>query len=120
MGMSLAKAISSDIKIPDWDKKIKFNSLSKPVARLLNNGSIQIASLTEYLTNQGNFLADDLRNKINEIYVAERENFKGDALFWRIVSIASPKEEQTYQAAVIVIMAKYFEACDIFERPPEE
>ena len=120
MGMSLAKAISSDIKIPDWDEKIKFNGLSQPVARLLNNGSIQIASLTKYLANRGNFLADELRNKINEIYVAEREQFKRDELFWRIVSIASPKEEQAYQAAVIVIMAKYFEACDIFEPPPEE
>jgi hypothetical protein len=120
MGMPLAKAISSDVKLPDWDKKIKFNDLSQPVARLLNNGSIQIASLTEYLTNQGNFLAESLRNKINELYVTEKEHFIGDELFWRIVSIASPKKEQAYQSAVIVIMAKYFETCDIFERPPED
>jgi hypothetical protein len=33
--------------------------------------------------------------------------------------MASPRDEQLYQSAVIVIMAKYFEACDIFERPPE-
>jgi hypothetical protein len=120
MGMSLAKAMSSDIKMPDWDEKIKFNGLSQSVARLLNNGAIQIASLDKYLMNQGNFLADDLRNKMNEIYVAEKEKLIGDKLFWQIVTIASPKDEQTYQIAVIVIMAKYFEACDIFERPPED
>jgi hypothetical protein len=119
MGMPLMKAVSSDILFPDWDKKIKFNKLSQTVAKLLNNGSIQTASLTEYLTNQGNFLADDLRNKMNEIYVAGKEHCIGDELFWRIVDAASPREEQAYQSAVIVIMAKYFEACDIFE-PPEE
>jgi hypothetical protein len=118
--MSLAKAISSDIKIPDWDEKIKFNGLSQPVARLLNNGSIQIASLTEYLTNQGNFLADELRNKMNRIYIAEKEHFMGDKLFWRIVNIASPREGIAYQTPVIIIMAKYFEACDIFDPPPED
>jgi hypothetical protein len=119
MEMSLAEATSSDIQVPDWDKKIKFNGLSAIVAAYLNSGFIQTANLTEYLNNQGSFLAEDLRNKINGIYIAEKEHFTGDVLFWRIVSIASPKDIQTYQSAVIVIMAKYFEACDIFERPPE-
>jgi hypothetical protein len=94
--------------------------LSQTVANLLNNGSIQTASLTEYLTNQGNFLADELRNKMNEIYVIEKEHCIGDELFWRIVDTASPREDQAYQSAVIVIMAKYFEACDIFEPPQED
>ncbi|MDR2406767.1 MAG: hypothetical protein LBE13_01440 [Bacteroidales bacterium] len=120
MGIPLMKTVSSDMSVPDWDGKIKFNGLSKMVAQLLNSGSIQIASLNEYLMNHGNFLADGLRNKINEIYVAEREYFTGDDLFLRIVTVASPREEQAYQSAVIVIMAKYFEACDIFERPPED
>jgi hypothetical protein len=120
MGLSLAEATASDIKLPDWDKKIEFNRLTSEVARLLNNGSTQMASLDEYLMNQGNFFSDELRNKINEIYVSEKENLIGDALFWRIVSIASPKYRQPYQCAVIVIMAKYFESCDIFEPQPED
>jgi hypothetical protein len=120
MRISIGKVISSEMKVPDWEGKIKFNRLSSAVARLLNNGSIQIANLNEYLMNQGNFLADDLRDKINEIYTAEKERFTGDELFLRIVNRASPREEQVYQSAVIVIMAKYFEACDIFERPPED
>jgi hypothetical protein len=52
--------------------------------------------------------------------LTKKQHFIGDELFLRIVSIASPKEEQTYQSAVIVIMAKYFEACDIFEPPPKD
>jgi hypothetical protein len=120
MEMSLANAISSDILLSDWNKKIKFNKLSSCVADLLNSGSIQINGLDKYLMNQGNFFADELRNKMNEIYIAEKEHFIGDKLFWRIVSIASPRAELAYQTAVIVIMAKYFEACDIFERPTED
>jgi hypothetical protein len=75
MKMPLAEATSSDIKFPDWDKKIKFNGLSAIVAAYLNSSFIQTANLTEYLTDQGNFLAEDLRNKINEIYVNEKTTF---------------------------------------------
>ncbi|GHU98071.1 hypothetical protein FACS189483_05590 [Spirochaetia bacterium] len=118
---SLAKAIPPDIKVPDWDEKIKFNNLSPQTALLLNNGSMQITSLDKYLNSQGNFLADELRDKMNEIYIDEkRKNMIGDDLFWGMVNKVSPKSEQVYQTAVIVIMAKYFEACDIFERPLEE
>jgi hypothetical protein len=116
----LTKTVSSDISVPDWNEKIKFNKLSPLVAGLLNSGSIQIARLDEYLMNQGDFLADTLRDKINEIYVSKKDDITGDELFWRVVTIASPREESVYQSAVIVIMAKYFEACDIFERPTEE
>jgi hypothetical protein len=117
---SLAKADSSELILPDWDKKIKFNELSPSVAMRLNNGSIQIASLDVYLNNQGNFLQDELRNKMNEIYISERNNANGDDLFWNIVRQASPRSASVYESAVIVIMSKYFEACDIFERPVEK
>jgi hypothetical protein len=120
MKLPLSQASASDIKVPDWNDKIKFNNLSSLVANILNSGSILIVKLDEYLANNGNFLADGLRDKINEIYVAEKEHFNGDNLFWRVVSMASPKDENSYHSAVIVIMSKYFEACDIFERPPEE
>jgi hypothetical protein len=57
---------------------------------------------------------------MNEIYISEKKIFSGDELFWAIVKKASPKNETPYQTAVIIIMAKYFEACDIFEFPREE
>jgi hypothetical protein len=120
MRIPLNKPVPPDIKVPDWDKKIKFNDLSQSIAGLLAGGSIQMASLTEYLDNQGSFLGDELRDRMDELYTAEKKNFASDELFWRIVTVVSPKEETAYQNAVIVIMAKYFEACDIFERPPED
>jgi hypothetical protein len=37
-----------------------------------------------------------------------------------MVEQLSPKQTQPYQNTVIIIMAKYFETCDIFEEPKEE
>lgn len=118
MGIPLVKSIEPDLKLPNWEEKIKFNHLSNITARYLENAYYQITNLEKYLTNNSDFLADELRNKMNEIYLKERETYTGDDLFWRIVESASPKNIDPYQSAVIVIMSKYFESCDIFEAPP--
>ena len=108
------------IVVPEWDEKIKLNVLSESVSQLLNNGSFQLHSLSEYLDNNSDFLADSLRDKMNEVYSHEKENKSGDELFWAIVNSASPKAKRMYQTSVIVIMSKYFETCDIFEEPVQE
>lgn len=117
MKLSLAAPLAVEMKLPDWGKKIQFNGLSSAAALCLNNGVMQINSLQQFLDNESNFLGDSLRDKMNEIYIAEKDSHTGDDLFWAIVKTASPKAETRYQAAVIVIMAKYFESCDIFEHP---
>lgn len=120
MQLPLNKDGKSKIVLPDWNEKIKLNVLSESVSQLLNNGCFQLHSLDEYLKNNSDFLADSLRDRINEIYSYEKENKGGDELFWAILNSASPKAEQMYQISVIVIMSKYFESCDIFEEPLQE
>lgn len=120
MQLPLNKGVHSQIVLPNFDKKIKFNNLSEPIANLLNHGYFQLHSLNEYLSNNGNFLADALMTKMNEIYCQRKKVNNGDDLFWAIVNCASPKAEQMYQTSVIVIMSKYFETCDIFEEPLRE
>ena len=119
MKLSLNEADGSKITLPDWEGKIIFNDLSVSVSTLLENGFIQVSSLDQYIKNNSNFLADSLRDKMNEIYLQEKEKNSGDDLFWAIVNTASPKAEQQYQIPVIIIMSKYFETCDIFEEPEE-
>ncbi|MDQ2088074.1 hypothetical protein RBH29_16725 [Herbivorax sp. ANBcel31] len=109
-----------DIVLPDWEEKIIFNKLTEPVAYLLKGGYLQVFCLEEYLANNSNFLADALREKINDVYSEEKELNSGDKLFWNIVERLSPRLEHAYQTTVIVIMAKYFETCDIFEEPSLE
>ncbi len=120
MNISLPKGETPIINLPDWEEKIEFNNLSKATTHYLNNGYIQVHSLEYYLANNSNFLADDLRDKLNDIYIKEKTQYLGDELFWDIVEKASPKNEQIYQSAVIVIMSKYFESCYIFEEPKKE
>ena len=117
MNLSLPSGKQANIALPDWDEKIKFNNLTDRVAKLLNDGYFQIHSLEEYLSNNSDFLADSLRDKMNEIYIQEKCQKDGDDLFWAIVNNASPQASRMYQTAVIVIMSKYFEACDIFKEP---
>ena len=117
MQLPLNRGDKAKIALPDWVEKVKFNDLSEPIAIMLSNGYFQLHSLDEYLSNDSNFLADSLRDKMNEIYSQEKDKNNGDDLFWAIVNCASPKAEQMYQISVIVIMSKYFETCDIFKEP---
>ncbi len=120
MQLPLNKDDKSKIVVPDWNEKIKLNVLSESISQLLSNGCFQLHFLDEYLKDSSDFLADSLRDKMNEVYLQEKENKSGDELFWAIVDSASPKSEQMYQTSVIVIMSKYFETCDIFEEPVQE
>jgi hypothetical protein len=106
-----------DIYLPDWDKKIEFNGLSTSIKNLLESGYPKIYSLEKYLENNGNFISEQLRNKLNETYLILKKSKKCDDLFWAIVDKLSPFQESSYQTVVIIIMAKYFETCDIFEEP---
>lgn len=117
MSLPLKEDNNYNINLPDFDEKIIFNNLSSVVAGLLKNGFIQVSYLEEYLSNNGRFIADTLRDKLSMIYFEEKGEFSGDDLFWSMVRRLSPKYTQAHQIAVIVIMAKYFETCDIFEDP---
>lgn len=108
------------ITLPDLDEKIQFNQLSSITANYLYNGLMKVVYLEEYLSNNSDFVADSLRDKLSEIYQNEKDKYSGDLLFWNIVNILSPNIQQKYQSIVIIIMSKYFETCDIFEEPTKE
>ena len=121
MKSSLSESRDDKMIVPDWDEKVKFNKLSDISSSYLGNGYLQIGVLEKYLKNNGKFLSTELQKKLYQIYDAEKKKKKiGDDLFWSIVNEASPKAESIYQAAAIVLMAKYFESCDIFEEPTGE
>ncbi|MBE8232131.1 MAG: hypothetical protein HAW67_00235 [Endozoicomonadaceae bacterium] len=117
MRLSLPKTQGSAIIYPDWDEKIIFNKLEALEARYLNDGFAQIGSLEEYLYNQSNFFADEVKGKIREIYIECSKQYSGSALFWQMVNMMSTKTEAHFQTASIVLLAKYFETCDVFEEP---
>jgi hypothetical protein len=120
------KSPSGEIKLPDWEEKIQFNGLSPAVKFRLDFGSQQLGALEEYLSNE-NFLAEELQNKLNGLYVELKLNrpriadpYPGDYIFWELVKKSSPRNETAYEAAVMTILSKYFESCDIFEEPTKD
>lgn len=117
MSLSLPKTQDSSIIYPDWDKKVTFNDLATLEAKYLNDGFLQIGSLDEYLKNQSNFFADEVKDKIREIYTECSKSYSGSELFWEMVNMISTKSEAIFQSAGIVLISKYFETCDVFEEP---
>jgi hypothetical protein len=117
MNLSGYSGTNPVIQLPDWEIKIQFNNLSQAVKSILDSASIHVNDLEVYLSNQGNFLSDSLRDKLNEIYESAKIKYSGDELFFSILGIATPKETFPFKNSTLVIMAKYFESCDIFEDP---
>ncbi|WP_346854872.1 ABC-three component system protein [uncultured Draconibacterium sp.] len=112
-------------KIPDdpnFDGKIIFNSLSKSVSEYLNAGRRQTYVINEYFAFQSDYVKDDLRKSFTTLYkkgideIPESET-KNDELFFYIRNQASPKNNIAVHNAVYILMAYYFEYCDIFETP---
>lgn len=107
---------------PDFDKKIAFNSLSRAVSDFLNAGQRQNFVIKEYFELNSNFLKEDLRQVLNEIYKKGVDEIpdsstKNDEIFQYIVEKSSPLDNFAVHNAVYVLMAYYFEYCDIFETP---
>lgn len=109
---------------PDFEKKIVFNSLSMVIREFLNAGQRQSFVIKEYFELNSKFLKDDLRQIFNNIYqqavmeVPDGEN-KNDDVFQFIVEKSSPRNNFAFHSAIYVLMAYYFEYCDIFEAPIE-
>ncbi len=107
---------------PDFEKKIVFNSLSKVVSDFLKAGQRQNFAIKEYFELNSKFIKEELREAFNEIYkqaiieIPESET-KNDEIFQFIVNKSSPKDNFAFHNAVYVLMAYYFEYCDIFETP---
>ena len=125
MGIPMHVKSSSQLVAPDWEEKMRFNGLSGFVDDQLTSASYMVGELDQYLKNNSGFLAQELRNQMCDIYqetiadpwMSRKDN--ADAAFWEIVNRACPREVSMYQKAVLVVMAKYFESCDIFEEPTQ-
>lgn len=119
--------VSGKIELPDWEEKIKFNKLSPYTQSFLNVGSQKVGSLNHFLSNES-FLADELQEKLTGLYLNSKikewgnddHEYSGDFIFWDMVKLCAPKNEAHFESAIITIIAKYFESCDVFEKNPDK
>src|SRR5690606_5918662 len=119
--------VSGNLEFPDWEEKIKFNKLSPQTQLFLNIGSQKLGSLNNFLSNES-FLADELQEKLTGLYLNskmkdwgnEDQEYFGDLIFWDMVKLCAPRNEAHFESAIITIVAKYFESCDVFEKNPDK
>ncbi len=119
-------ALEASLSVPDFDEKIKFNGLGKRVKLLLDNACYQLGILDEYFYRHGASIKKDLRDRLNETYITSKNKdygtipddmTHGDLVFFDILHSLVPKNTRAAEDAAIILMAKYFESCDIFEEP---
>lgn len=114
------------LNVPDFGEKIKFNNLSDYVALMLNNASLSLHQLEEYFESYGTKgIRDILKTEFVRMY--EKHSNDGslddDSIFIQILEDASydvskgDNGNKGVRDAVLVLMAYYFETCDIFEEP---
>ena len=110
--------------IPDFEEKIKFNHLSDKIAVQLRNGSYQVGALENYFNKNSEYTRADIQSRIVSAYNKVSKNIDpslpnySDCVFVGIIEEIYPKGTIAIRNAIVVLMAYYFESCDIFE-PPE-
>ena len=125
MSMPSLPPVHEELVVPDWDAKVAFNGLGESAIRLLNAAALKVGYLEEYLKNQSDFASHELRDRMTSLYEQARceetaLNESADDVFFRMLELGAPRKKAPYQDAFLVVLAKYFEACDVFESPENE
>ena len=110
---------------PGLDEKIRFNGLSRGIGLLLAAAALQSGVVDDYYSKRSGTYRQDLRDHLAALYAAERdaaaENGSGpDAVFVAVLGAVTPPADRmaaAVQNAALVVMAYYFESCDIGEVP---
>lgn len=118
----------SKITFPDelnFDKKIRFNKLSRAYGNLLKSAFYQDFIISEYFTYNSKFVKEELKVIFSNFYIEGLATFsddipeKSDLVFDFILKKASPRNHKAITDAVLILMSHYFESCDIYEEPKE-
>ncbi|GAB6482700.1 hypothetical protein bcgnr5369_54230 [Bacillus cereus] len=113
------------LELPDFEEKIKFNRLSDRIGIWLTSSSYQIGDLEQYFQVNGENISNDLNTKFKDLYdkskgiIPDDTEYCEDKRFLYILQQACPNNKKVVRDAVLILMAYYFESCDIFEKPEE-
>lgn len=117
-----------EITFPDelnFNKKIRFNKLSRTYGSFLKSAFYQDYIITEYFIYNSKFAKEELKVVFVNFYseglneISDDIEEKPDLVFDFILKKASPRNKKAIYDAVLILMAHYFESCDIYEEPQE-
>jgi hypothetical protein len=115
----------------DFGDKIRFNKLSLEVQKLLENSSLYRNDIDQYFSRNSVFAKQRLRDEIKEKYQLSRKKLEavnsedenlGDLIFFDVLDSITPNNQlngqtKLLQTSALVVMAYYFETCDLFDHP---
>ena len=128
----ILRSIEHTLPDPDYAEKIIFNRLNN-TGSWLRDADFRRGSVEQFFDSNSNFTRQEVRDKLKAIYEASKSfgftdvvggPTESDQQFMCILNEITPIAEtgdrrldKDLQDAAIVIMAFFFEACDIFEEP---
>lgn len=116
----------ASLQVRDFNKKLTFNDVTEPVGILFTHGSYQEGEVENYFSRHGEFSRAEIREYLAALYQDCRSTAKqsgiadiavGDRIFFDMLDHIVPAQTAQIQDAAIVLMAYFFEKCDIFEDP---
>lgn len=117
---SLDESVSTEkLVAPEFLEKIKFNKLGPDTTKLLLQGSYQLHALESFFADAPE-KKSVLQKKFKGLYEYAKTKPSGelsDLVFFEVINSASPRNTKEIHNAIIVLMAYYFESCDIYEEP---
>lgn len=111
--------------VPDYDHKIQFNEIEN-AGHLLRVGNYQNAAVDQFFDQHGEFTRTDIRDRLAQTYHAAKDDEQGlmgtdgsvgDRIFFSLLNTIAPDATKPVQDAAIVLIAYFFEKCDVFEDP---
>ena len=124
----------SEQTAPDFGEKIRINKLISPISDGLKHYSCQVSDVDDFLDGQYSGLKQEIAQDMKKLYnesclkIPERaENVANIRYAWMVEKLIPSKVQteakeyphslKAYREAAQVVLAKYFEACDIYEHP---
>lgn len=125
-----ARSLVQSLVDPDFEKKIAFNELVT-TANWLRDADYRRGTLEDYFKANGKFTRQEVRDRLRAIYEASATlpaatvKTADERLFHMLQEICpspqnfDPRLKREIQDAALVIVAYFFESCDVFEEPIE-
>lgn len=114
---------------PEFDKKIQFNNLNSGIAQHLRMSANQVGDVDAFL-NVRPGMAQNIAGELHVIYkdslsaIPDTDKKAADLRFVYILESILPPVAKTdsiqrraWQQIALIVMAKYFETCDIYDHP---
>lgn len=116
---------NDELNIPNFNEKIKFNKLNPYFTSRLVLGSYGVFELNNFLGSYPGNISKRLCSMYGELYSKSKKKFPDDQnlQFKYIIEHSYDKKNTSkssianYESNICIILAKYFETCDIFEEP---